>query len=221
MKLTSKASLAFKLEKTAAKPTFGSSVIAALSASIQFPNLPVNIAQLQTINDALSAAISAALTGNHTAVAAVKNAVADWNNAFTLTANYVTTIAKGDEAIIRSGGFVPTKSETTPKPKPGGAVGFKVTINGTKGAIIAGAKSSVPFASGYLYAAVPDGVTIDYNGDTMVITVADKTIYINADTRRQTEFFNLPSGVAYNVTMFAFNTAGNGPAAASQKVIAQ
>ena len=221
MKLTSRASLAFKLEKTAAKPTFGTSVIAALSASIQFPDLPVTIAQLQTVNDALSAAISAALTGNHMAVAAVKNAVAAWNGDFTLTANYVTTIAKGDETIIRSGGFVPTKSETSPKPKPGGAIGFKATINGTKGAIIAGAKSAVAQAYGYVYTALPDGVTVDYNGDTMVITVADKTLYINTDTRRQTEFFNLPSGVAYNVSMFAFNAAGNGPAAASQKVIAQ
>ena len=54
-----------------------------------------------------------------------------------------------------------------------------------------------------------------------MITVGDKTIYINADTRRQTEFYHLPSGISDNVSMFAFNRAGNGPAATTTPVIPQ
>ena len=41
MKLTAKASLAFKSEKRTTKPSFGANVIAALGASILFPDLPV------------------------------------------------------------------------------------------------------------------------------------------------------------------------------------
>ena len=49
----------------------------------------------------------------------------------------------------------------------------------------------------------------------------DKNIYISADTHKQTEFNHLPSGIAYNVSVFAINRAGSGPAATSQKVIPQ
>lgn len=222
MKLTSRASLAFKRERPAAKTAFGSNVITALqNASAQFPNLPVSITALQTLNSNLSAAIAAALTGNHIAVAALKIAITDWNNGFTLTANYVTSVAQGDEALIRSAGFVPTKSETQPSQKPGHANGFNATINGSKGAIIAGCKNAVPQAVSYLFSAVPDDVTVNYNGNTMIIAVGEKTIYINAEIHKQTEFFHLPSGVSYSVSMFAVNRAGCGPAANSQKVIPQ
>ncbi len=217
----SKASLAFKLKKPTTKPSFGSNVITALGESVLFPDLPVNIAELTTVNNALSTAIAAALTGNHTAVAAVKTAVTNWDNAFTLTANYVSSIAQGDETVIRAGGFIPTKSESQPTQKPGASAGFTATINGSKGAIIAASKNAIPEARAYLYSAVPDGVTVNYNGNTMIITVGDKIIYINADTRRQTEFYHLPSGIAYYVSMFAFNRAGNGPASTSTPVIPQ
>ena len=229
MKLNCKTSLAFKKYKPAEKPPFGSNVIAALSPQTQskqaaaaaYPEMPVPVADLQTINDALAAAITAALTGNHSSVAAVKAAIAAWNNAFTLTANYVTSIANCDESIIRSAGFVPTKSETTPTQKPGAVTGFKATINGSKGAIIAGSKTGVPEAGAYLYSALPDGADVTYNGNTMIITVAGKSIYIMADTHRQAEFYNLPSGVPYNVSVYAVNRAGSGPAATSQQVITQ
>ena len=143
MKLTAKASLAFKSEKRTTKPSFGANVIAALGASILFPDLPVTIAELTTVNNALSAALTAALTGNHTAVATVKTAVINWDNAFTLTANYVTSIAQGDETVIRDAGFIPTKSESQPTPKPAASAGFTATINGSKGAIIAALKCNI------------------------------------------------------------------------------
>jgi hypothetical protein len=194
---------------------------AAQNALSPFTGLPVPVSELLTLNDNLSAIISEALTGNHTAVAAVKNAVAAWNNGFALTANYVTSVAAGDESVIRSAGFVPTKSESQPAQKPGAVTNFKATINGSKGAIIASSKRAVPEAIAYVYAAVPDGVNISYNGYTMVITVGEKSIFITADTHKQAELYNLPTGVPYNVSMYAINRAGSGPATASQQVIPQ
>jgi hypothetical protein len=222
MKLLSRASLAFKREKPASKTAFATNVINCLQAvAAQFPNLPIATTELQTINYALATAIAAALTGNHTAVAALKVAIANWDNAFTLIANYVTSVAQGDETLIRSAGFVPTKSETQPTQKPGPAIDFYATINGSKGAIFAGCKTAVPDTASYLYSAIPDDVTVNYNGNVMIITVGDKNIYISADTHKQTEFNHLPSGIAYNVSVFAINRAGSGPAATSQKVIPQ
>jgi len=229
MKLIARASLAFKQQKPASKATFGNNVTNALKALVppqkgvqpDFSNLPVPIAELEKLNAALAAAVADALTGNHTAIATLKSTVLEWNEAFTQTANYVTTVAAGDVAAIRSTGFVPTKTESQPKAKPGPTADFKATINGFKGAIIAGAKKAVPAASAYVYAALPNDASVSYDGNMMIINIAGKTLYISADTRKQTELYNLPSGVPYNVSMYAFNRAGSGPASASQQVIPQ
>lgn len=230
MKRQIKASLAFKSQKAAQKPSFGNNVINGLTPPAQnmqkdapwpFNDLPVSLEDLSTINTNLDDAVTEALTGNHSAVANVKNVVAVWNSAFTLTANYVSTVANGDATLIRKAGFVPTKGETSPTQKPGAVAGFNATINGSKGAIIAGAKKALPDVCTYLYSAVPDGVTVTYNGNTMIITAGDKCIYLLPDTHRQTELYNLPSGVPYNISVFGINRAGSGPAATSVQVIPQ
>ena len=208
MKKPIKASLAFKPQKAAQKPTFGNSIINGLTPPAQgeqdadpwpFNDLPVALKDLDAINNDLNDAVTEALTGNHSAIANVKNVVAAWNIAFTLTANYVSTVANGDATIIRKAGFVPTKGETSPMQKPGAVTGFNATINGSKGAIIAGATKALPDVCTYLYSAVPDGVTVTYNGNTMIITVGDKCIYLLPDTHKQTELCNLPSGVPYHI----------------------
>lgn len=229
MRLISHASLSFKLQKQSEKPGFGASVINALSALVPatqnmpsiFPNLPVSINNLQTINDALSNALSVALTGNHAAVAIAKNALIAWNKAFILTANYVSSVAAGNETVIRSAGFVPTKSEKQPPQKPAAAIGFKVTINDNKGVVTAGIKKPLPGTKAYIYSAAPAGVTVAYNGNAMIISFEGKSVYIIGDTHKRTQFYNLPSGIPFNISMFGINSAGSGPAATSQKIIPQ
>lgn len=222
MKLTVRASLTFKRSKTSEKPVFGANVITSLTAAATtFPSLPVPIAQLTTINTQLAQAIASALSGNHSAVADVKVKAAAWDVAFTKTAVYVTSVANGSDVIVRSAGFVPTKSETSPVQKPTAVANFKATINGSKGAIIAGSKNAVPEAKAYVYTAAPEGVNVSFNDNTMIITVGDKTVYVIADTQKQTEFFNLPSGTPFNVNMYALNSAGSGPASAAQQVVTQ
>ncbi len=229
MQLSSRASLAFKKEKPPVKVTFGNNVVNSLTppatsakgVKAMYPDIPIPVASLQQLNDALALAIADSLTGNHSAIAAVKDAVYEWDNAFGTTANYITSMADGSEATIRAAGYVPTKSESQPAQKPGAATNFKATINGMKGAIIAGAKKAVPEAAAYVYAAFPEEAVVTYNSNTMIITIGGKSIYISADTRKQTELYNLPSGVPHNVTMFAINSAGTGPASAVQQVIPQ
>lgn len=231
MKLIAQASLAFKKGKPSVKTTFGANVINALAPPVpptskknkklRWEDLPVPVEVLQEVNNALIAAVSDSLTGKHAAVAALKNVVREWNNVFGLTAKYITGIADGDETVIREAGFVPTKSESQPSQKPGAVTGFNATVNHSKGAIIAGSKTSVYSARAYVFTTMPEGATINYNGNIMEITIEGKTIYINVSTRRLTEFYNLPKGAPYYVSMFAVNTAGCGPATPSQEVIPQ
>ncbi len=104
MRLIPKASLAFKKLKPSMKPAFGTNVINALTPVLSskktkstLGDLPIPVADLLALNNALATAVSNSLTGNHTAVAAVKNAVIAWDNGFGLTANFITTEAEGDE----------------------------------------------------------------------------------------------------------------------------
>jgi hypothetical protein len=229
MKLTARASLGFKRQKPSSKPSFGDSVINALAPPVTskkkeallWEDLPVPVPDLVILNNNLNAAVSDALTGNHTATASVKNAVKEWNAAFTLTANYITTLAAGDEEIIRQAGFVPTKTESQPRVKPGAATGFKATVNGSKGAIKAGTKKPVKNTKAYVFTALPEDATVVYNGNSMEITLDGKTIYITVDTHKEVEIYNLPSKTPYNISMYAVNSAGSGPATASQEVTPQ
>jgi len=235
MRLNCKASLAFKKLRAEAKPAFGQNVINSLTPppllsskktevkkeAAVADDLPIPLAELTDINTDLAAAVSDSLTGAHTARATLKNAIIAWDYAFGRTAEYISAIAEGDPEIIRKAGYVPTKTESSPSQKPGAPINFKATINGTKGAIIASSQKAVPGALFYLYSALPDGATINYVNDTIIITIGEHTVYLSASTGKQTELYNLPSGTPFNVSMVAVNSAGNGPASASQKVIPQ
>ena len=228
MQLTPKASLAFKKESPSAKTTFGSNVITCLTPLLMakkgvktYTDIPIPVAELTTINDNLITAVAARVDGGRSSAAALKTAKAAWNEAFTITANYISAQAEGSEEAIIEAGFIPTKSQTQPKPKPGQASAFKATINGSKGAIIAGTNKGVPTATAYVITALPPGAQISYVNDTIIITVGESSIYLSANTRGKAELYNLPSGVPYTVSMVAINAAGNGPASVSQQVIPQ
>ncbi len=116
MQLASRASLAFKFKKTAMKPTFGANVINAISTLVldmkagktNSPNFPVPLNDLRSINNELYEALQAAGKNSE---ALLRTAILQWDAAFTLTANFISDMAKGNEDFIRNAGFVPTKKE--------------------------------------------------------------------------------------------------------------
>ena len=228
MKLVPKASMAFKLDSAGSKTGFGSNVVncltpvlAAKKSKLSASDLPVPVAGLQAINDSLVIAVANNINGGRAASAALKAAIVAWNEAFSQTAKFISNEADGDPALILACGFIPTKSESAPVPKPGPVANFGATINGSKGAIIAGTKKGVPNSKAYVVAALPPGASANFVQDTMIITMGDSSIYLSVNTRGETELYNLPSGIAYNVTMFAVNSAGSGPAAPGKQVIPQ
>ena len=228
MKLIPKASLAFKLKNAPSKTTFGQNVITALTPLVtakksiaNFSDMPVPVAELQVLNDSLVAAVAATVDGGRAAAAALKAAVIAWNAGFAATANFISAEAEGNPMLILAAGFLPTKGETQPAQKPAAITNFKATINGTRGSIVASSANGDSNAKAYVVTAVPPGATVSYSQDTVIITINGATIYLSAKTRRDTELNNVPSGVAYSVSMFAINSAGSGPATPGQQVIPQ
>ena len=218
MTLIPKASYGFKQDDPATKVAFGQGIIDAVNTDAAspkplFPNLPVKITELQNVNDALAQANANAKSGSVADVAIQENAVKTWDLNMFLTANYVNAVAALSDSptmVITAAKFVPTKDFTTPHPLPSVSSTLTVYNNGKKGAIIAENQKKIDFAKGYVYTVLPDGATMEYDGDTMKLTMGGLTCYIIADTRRKVEIFNLPK-TPWNVSVCAFNSAGTGP----------
>src|SRR4051812_8503841 len=203
------------------KTSLGKTIITNLGDNAAtFPAPPIAITQLTSINNSLIDAELAAQSGDLVAKANLKLRKKEWNDAFKLTANYVNYIANGNESIIVLAGFESTKSETSPAQKPGVASDFKATVNGTKGNIAA-SWGAVDGAKAFVVTALPANASVTYNGDTMLLTVGDTTIYVLVSTGRKVEISNVPVGTSVAVSVYAVNSAGTGPAANGQHVIAQ
>jgi hypothetical protein len=54
-----------------------------------------------------------------------------------------------------------------------------------KGAIVAGTQTPVAEAAAYVYYAFPDGVSVSFSENTMILTVEGKSIYINTVTQKK------------------------------------
>jgi hypothetical protein len=221
MKRQTNASMAFIKSTPTEKSSLGQTVIEALTTNAAtFPHLPISIATLTTNNSDLIAALLAARSGEHLALAYLYAIVRTWNTNFRYTAKYVSLVANGVPATVILGGFVPTKSETTPASKPVAPSPVAVSINGTKGNFSA-ACPAVSGAISYVFTAAPEGASVNYNDDTMMITVGGLTVYVIVSTRGKADFCNVPSGTEMNVSAYAVNSAGCGSPANGQSIIPQ
>ncbi len=220
------ASLAFKKYSFSQKATFGTNVTTALELDATqtpplFPDLPVPVATLNILSGNLFEAVQGLVNGGRNAKEAAKMANEAWDAAFTATAIYVSMASANNSQSVSLSGFIPTKGTREKKQIPGVAATFKATINGTKGAILAGAKTKVPRAIAHIVTALPPGATISYLENTAIITIGTENIYIGAFTGKGTELYNLDSAKPYAVSMFSVNAAGHGPATSPQQVVPQ
>ena len=118
-------SLAILQENVAKKPAYGRGVIKGLTdfATI-FNSPPVKPAELTVTTEVLEKSIADALSGSHVAIAERNAAEKQWNHYFKLATVYIGNVANGDDVIIRKGGAVPTKSESTVAQAPLMPTGF-------------------------------------------------------------------------------------------------
>jgi hypothetical protein len=203
------------------KTSLGKTIIANLGDNTgTFPAPPVSTDQLTIINNNLIDAEFAAQTGDKNAKENLKQRNQEWDDAFKFTANYVNYVANGNGATITLAGFEQSKPDTSPAQKPGVANNFKAAVNGTKGNI-AVSWDAVDSAKAFVVTALPPNASVDYNGDTMLLTIGDATVYVSVGTNRKVEISNVPVGTQLAVSVYAVNSAGAGPAANGQHVIAQ
>lgn len=216
-----KASLAFAKLSVANKIAFGNAVINAITANAAtFPNLPVPLETLSDNNSDLAAALLAASSGDHVAEENLQLAEETWINNFRLTAIYIDLIADGNGATIKLAGFETTKTETTSPQTPGTPGNLQATVNGNKGNLQVSC-NVVPTAKAFVFTGLPDGASLSFNGDVMQITINGVTAYVQVTTKRKATFTGVPSGAAVGLSVYAVNSAGSGPLANGQHVIAQ
>jgi hypothetical protein len=218
-----KALLTFKNLNPSEKITFGNGTIAALTAAGLLPinpfaNLLITVAELKSLNDALAAAANGMLNGGKAASNALKDAVKQWNAGMTTAANGVSDAAQNVSSVIIAGGFNPSKNSRSPKPTPGQITDYTVYGTGKNGNIIINTKTGAPNASSYVTAVVPPGVAINFQQNTMIITVNGVSVYIAAHTTRELEIYNLPTLIVYTAKTYGCNTKGSGPAASGQVI---
>ena len=187
-----------------------------------FPKPPIAVSKLQALNDELAKDNQEVNeTGSKQSRADLKESRKDWITNFGTIATYVDMIAQGLQSTIVAGGFTATKGSRQKKAIPGLASGFKAGTNGVKGAVLANIDKPVADATAFVYYALPAGVSVSFNNTTMIISLGDQQVYINAVTQRETEIYTSKSSTALNVGVFALNATGIGPSTDVQQVITQ
>lgn len=209
--LKANASLDFLNGSIEYKITKGQVIIDGLTAQIlKLANLKVPILTLKDRQANLIFTSSAAASGSHTAVADQTASVKQWDAAFRADALSVSEIADGNKALILATGYDATVTETVATVLPTTIGGFTSAI-GSKTGTVALSANSQPRTAAYLFALVPPEATVKQMGNTLVITVGGKTIYVTANTHHVATAEGLASEVAVSAYALALNLKGSGP----------
>jgi len=201
------ASLDFVYDTPANQSVLGDKVINGLTKNaILFPTLPHSVADLTMANDDLKNKIKAAANNDTVLRKELFDSTKIWIDNYKTTAKYVSLVANGDETIIVKAGFTPTKSETTPTPKPN-TPAIKDLKSPLQSGTIEVSLVSQKQTSAYLYMALPLDVKVYQNGNQLNIKIADKEINLVIDTHREISFDGL-DGNKVNIFALAVNLAG-------------
>ena len=173
------------------------------------PNFPIPAVSFETLTDAANRAETAYGNRKNGPAARLENinAAANLNELLHLQADYVSTIAGGNETIIVSAGFQATKSSRTPAviPATPGAPKIK-TINGSALQI---KLDTVAGADSYAYAIFLDEpVEIEVANNHIIIPVTTAPFFIINDGSTREEIRSIAPGTKFSVQALAQNTAG-------------
>jgi hypothetical protein len=151
-----------------------------------------------------------------------------------LTAEYVDSVANGNESLILLSGFVPTKGTSTNVPLPPQLVDIELT-RGSTGEIFA---QSEPLEVGDTYVCImtaggpiPSDITISGTGQLTMgdlqqqlagasASVQQVSMAIFDFTRnRKKKFMGLTPGITYWFSFFAINATGVGPLSEPKSIV--
>jgi hypothetical protein len=170
-------------------------VIECMEANLLFPKPNVPIADVKTSVTNLSDKHTLALSGNLAAKEGVAIARKATTKLMKKNASYVDLIAEGDEEIIKSSGYHPTK-----QPKPAKRPEFRVLEGADDGSVVLICKA-VDNAASYAWQFVPNPLPEDEKLWT----------YAGFSTQTKCVIENLDSGTKYWFRVAAITPLGRMP----------
>ncbi len=209
--LKAKVSLDFLNGSIDSKIKKGQVIIDGLTAQIlKVPDLKVPILTLKDRQANLVFTSTAAASGSHTAIADQAASEKLWDADFRSDAISVSEVADGNKVLILATGYDCTSTETVPSVIPVALGGYTAAIGSKTGSVALNADSQHG-ASAYLFTLVPPEATIKQMGNTLVITVGGKIIYVTANTHHVATAEGLTSDVVVSAYGLALNLRGSGP----------
>jgi ethanolamine utilization microcompartment shell protein EutS len=203
-------SLDFKEYPIPQKVLFGPGVYNGIGNNTKvFTNPSVLPADLQAANDDLIAKAQAAAGGDHGLKAAMHTSENAWELIYGNAALMVDIIAEGDESIIRLGGFQPTDSVIVALTNPVAATIKVLKANAAVGSFHVELGSMVHI-SGFLYILSTTAAVPVFANNQFMLSANPTVVAMIADTHRKVDFYNLPAGQTFYLSIVAFNTAGMG-----------
>jgi len=189
----------------------GKIILAAVVAqTLKLPHLPDPLLTLTDAQTNLEFTSQQAQSGDHAAVAATHTSENVWDPLFRRLAGYVNTVADGNKEFILLMGFEATAAETVPLAPTEILKSFYADSSKTIGNVdIISAPQHL--SESFLFALAPPDAVISQNGNTIIITLGLKKIYIVPNTHHNTIVTGLPSGEELSVYGAAFNNKGTGP----------
>ena len=210
-KRKAKVSRAFTQDTPLKKTEIGDHVSSEMNKhAAVFPNPNPKLNVLDDATTDLKKKIQAALSGDKEAIKQRDASELVWNGLFEKEADYVDSVANGDELIITQSGFKATQTEVHAKVKPG-----QVIIKNVKGDYALPGKidiecNALPGADFYIVIAGQQPVDVKTKNSQALLQPQSQMGFA-ISTKRKLSIEDLQSGTKYYVTVIAFNTAGLGP----------
>lgn len=191
-------------------------VLAVATQSTKLKNLPDPLLVLTDAQTNLDFTAQQAESGDHSAIAAMHTSEKVWDGLFRRLAGYVNAVADGNKEFILLMGFEATAAETVPLAPTETLKGFYADASKTIGNLDI---TSIPqhVSESYLFAITPPDAVISQNGNTIIITIGLKKIYLAPNTHHNVVVSGLPSGEELCVYGAAFNNKGTGPVSKSNE----
>ena len=210
MNLKPRVDKSFLIETSAKKADFGIIVCDALDANAaSYPNLPVTSVDLRKITNRLADLNVSASSGDHLSILERNALEKEWNNEFSLTANYVTFLANGNELIITNAGFKATKSVRATSIPPVQVVGIiAASTSKTNLHIEWTLQKSCTYSCLLLKKGFGADVSL-VNGQ-IAFASPENVVAIKNDTHNKIDFQGLTSLTEVDIVVYAINVKGAG-----------
>ena len=185
-------------------------VAAVVTQALKLPHLPDPLLTITDAQSNLDFTAQQAESGDHAAVAAMHTSEKVWDPLFRRLAGYVNTVADGNKEFILLMGFDATAAESVPLAATEILKGFYADSSKTIGNVdIISAPQHL--SESFLFTLTPPEAVISQYGNTIIVTIGLKKIYIVPNTHHNTVVTGLPSGEELSVYGAAFNNKGTGP----------